>query len=67
MNLARAKKDYEDTRFSTASNFKQYVDNREEALNRVDEIAEELSSKKYEITEAEAKLKTLEAILEDLK
>ena len=67
VSLERANKDYEEARFSTASNFTEYVSKREEALDRIDEIKHQLSSKKAEIAQAEAELSTLEAILEDLK
>jgi hypothetical protein len=64
--LTKAKKAYDVVRFSTATNFEQYVQNREKAEDEIESAQNSVNSVKEEITEAERQLAKYQEVLADL-
>lgn len=65
-SLDKAKKSFETVRFSTATNFEKYVQNRENAEDKIDAAQSVVNSVKEEITEAERQLAKYQDVLADL-
>ncbi len=65
-SLDKAKKAFEVVRFSTATDFEKYVENREKAEDKIDAAQSVVNSVKEEIAEAERQLVKYQDVLADL-
>lgn len=65
-SLEKAKKNYENVRFSIANTFQDYVANRENALDRIDFEQEAIRKIEQELAQEEKQLKGFKDILADL-
>lgn len=65
--LEKQQKAYEKSRFSTAHSFESYVQNRENALDGVEEVQAEIHCLNNQIEAANSKLNSFKEILTDLQ
>lgn len=66
-SLDKAQKEYEKARFSLATDFKRYVENRQRAKDNVEEATEYVSTIEAEIKAKQYQLASFEEILVDLQ
>lgn len=65
-SLEKAQKAFEVAKYSTASNFEQYLQNRSYAKNNVADVKDNIADIQAEITQTEAQLTEFQEILKDL-
>jgi len=66
VELEKAQKAYEKSRFTLCDNFRQYVSQRESALDSVDYAKRQVANAEQEITNVKAQIATYETVLSDL-
>lgn len=66
VELEKAQKAYEKSRFTLCDNFRQYVSQRESALDSVDYAKSQVANAEQEITNVKAQIATYETVLSDL-